>query len=99
MARGAGALRAIRIDAPDAAVGPGGGIKLAPGQHLDLGPMALPAPGGRRGGDTVRETAGDHAVVALDHLGEGVVERAEDAPGLGVAGVHELLDLLGVAAG
>ncbi len=76
------------------------GSSLPLGEHLHLGAVALPAAVdrgrgvARRGSPAVTKPA-----VALDDLGEHVVERAEDAAGLGVVRAGELLDLLASGSG
>jgi hypothetical protein len=83
---GAGALAAIGIDAPNAAVGPGGEVELAVAHVLDGAAVALAAAihGGRP---------------TLHHLAQHIVQRADEVGRIGVAALLELVGLRLVAAG
>ncbi len=93
VAGGAGADRAVRVEPAHAGVGPAGGQQGAVLADLHHAAVALLAAvdGQRR--------AAVEARVALDDVGQEVVERAEDQPGLGVVALVELAHLLLVAAG
>ena len=84
MAGRAGAVGAVRIEPSDAGVGPGGRIQLAFLKYLHLGAVALPAAHHRGGEAALREALGDEGAVALHHLGEQVVQGAEDLARLGL---------------
>jgi hypothetical protein len=95
---GVRAFAAVGIDASDAGVGPDGRIGLAVGQQLHFAAVALPAAVHGRRRDAFREHGGLHSAVALDHLRQGIIERTQDAPALGVMGGVELADFMLVAA-
>src|SRR4030067_72026 len=91
-AGGACALRTVGVDAADAGVRPGGGIEIGVGQNFSRRAVALPATVHRR-----RRLAAEFGV-ALDHLGERVVERTENLRRLGMVALGELIGFLRMTA-
>ncbi len=99
VARGARAFAAVRIDASDAGVRPRGRIQFSGfGIDLDLAAMALPATVDGGGGNAFREGRCIHAVIVLHHFGQKIILRTQDAAGLGMVRVDELVDFLVMAA-
>ncbi len=75
------------------------GSSLPLGKHLDFAAVALPAAVDRRGADALGNAVRPHAAIALDHLGQRVVERTEDPRALRVMRFGELLRLLRCGSG
>jgi hypothetical protein len=92
-------LAPVGVETSDPGVRPGSRIEAPVFEDFDLGPVALPAAIDGRSRNAIGEALGLQTAISLHDLGEDVVQRPENASGLGVMGVGELLYLLLMATG